>query len=782
MSDPPRPAPHPADPGNPPGLARLRYRPGDFHAFRRAALRPLPGETALAEWRPSERGDLLLQAVEWWAAIAEVLGRYTERSLNESLIGTATSAEAVRGLVALLGYRPRPPIAATAHVAGLVAGARPVTLPAGFGVDSKPAPGRQPQRFETVEETVLGLPDAVPATPPGRMAAGGELFLAGRVQNLRAGDLLVLEAEGGGTRLLLTLAGVRNGGDAAGPWTALSVAGATLPAGGAAGWRLLRSGRQVGLWKAATTVNLVSPPLELEGTERGVAPGDLFVLAAAGLAPALRVVTEVLEAVWYLDGNAAYPPDPPKPGIGVPHTRLSYVTDGLDTTAWNASKAAVRVLLDWRPAGTLRDAPEGPWQPALPARLRAAPPGRFRPGASRPVLIEDATGAGVLATATVTAADPAEIEILSVAGGALPPLVPPLRILHGVVALTRGQGVPREVLGSGDAALAGQEFTLARAPLTCLAAGDGWRSTLEVFVDGVRWREVPSFFGQPPDAAVYVTREAEDGRTRVLFGDGENGARLPSGRDNVVARYRFGGGAAAPGAGELTVIASPRPGLRALRAPVAATGGADRDPPERLRRHAARSVLTFGRAVAAEDYAAIAAGAPGVARVRSVYAWDAEAGRAAVSLIVGDDAAAVEGARAALRLAADPNRPVAVSQAEPVRLRLVLPLRLSPDRVAEEVVAALRDALAAPEGGLLGTARAEIGRSLHLSEISEACLAVPGVESLGAALILLPRPDPLSGRRVAVAGRDWRVAVAEHEVLLLAPGDIAAVPEGVAHA
>ena len=56
-------------------------------------------------------------------------------------------------------------------------------------------------------------------------------------------------------------------------------------------------------------------------------------------------------------------------------------------------------------------------------------------------------------------------------------------------------------------------------------------------------------------------------------------ACLPAGTGNVVATYRFGSGAAAPPAGALTVIANPIPGLRALRNPVAAGGGADPDPP-----------------------------------------------------------------------------------------------------------------------------------------------------------------------------------------------------------
>lgn len=52
---------------NPPGLDAIAYRIGDFQQFREALLRPLPGEVELLNWRPSARGDLGLQMLEWWA-------------------------------------------------------------------------------------------------------------------------------------------------------------------------------------------------------------------------------------------------------------------------------------------------------------------------------------------------------------------------------------------------------------------------------------------------------------------------------------------------------------------------------------------------------------------------------------------------------------------------------------------------------------------------------------------------------------------------------------------
>ena len=76
--------------------------------------------------------------------------------------------------------------------------------------------------------------------------------------------------------------------------------------------------------------------------------------------------------------------------------------------------------------------------------------------------------------------------------------------------MTRGTSVRGERVGVGNAALAGQDFTLSRAPVTYLAdgspgspgpsrSGDGYSSTVELIVDGIRWTEVPTLYGRGGD-------------------------------------------------------------------------------------------------------------------------------------------------------------------------------------------------------------------------------------------------------------------------------------------
>ena len=134
-------------------------------------------------------------------------------------------------------------------------------------------------------------------------------------------------------------------------------------------------------------------------------------------------------------------------------------------------------------------------------------------------------------------------------------------------------------------------------------------------------------------------------------------------------------------------------------------------------------------------------------RVRSTFAWDTQQQRATVTVYVGDDATAVTSARNALVASADPNWTVSVIAATRVRMALFLAIRVDADRILDDVVAQVRGALTDPDTGLFGSRRTGIGESIYFSQLSEACLAVPGVDAVTFALFLLDRPDPITNFR-----------------------------------
>lgn len=131
----------PVLPVNPPGLNDIAFRIATWREFRRALLTGRDGETALADWRPGGEGDLAVMMVEWWAYLADILTFYNERIANQAYLRTADLPPSVRRLIALLGYRPRPAIAAHGTLAALVEPGREVKLPKGLQFQNKPGPG-----------------------------------------------------------------------------------------------------------------------------------------------------------------------------------------------------------------------------------------------------------------------------------------------------------------------------------------------------------------------------------------------------------------------------------------------------------------------------------------------------------------------------------------------------------------------------------------------------------------------------------------------------------------
>jgi hypothetical protein len=751
---------------------------GDYALFRHALLRARAGETELTNWRPGASGDLAVQMVEWWAYLADILTFYNERIANQDYLRTADLPESVKRLILLLGYRPRPGIGATGTLAALLSSPKPITLPQGFQVQSKPGPGKQPQVFELDADTLVQPPDEVaadPVTSSSLLGSGGDsVLLQGTVSSIKVGDeLLLLHNAWQGTDhnfAVVVVQSVNQEKDPRGKSNTRVVftSSPALPSNAAVGdYSLMRSTQTAHLWTftdstVISTIVLAAKSFARRnisgggkggggggggsvihvGTRRGLADlesitrqikvGDpvLFSAPSTSLVAQLVSVTSYSEPVWYANApdasNPQNPPDPKTtPPIPIPHSEIEFRPALAGD--WDGNKDSVVVRYAWRPVGTLLATPETSLSGAGNG-LQAVPPAVFPPlGTGTPILIQDAIGNGEAAVGT---GGPSTMDLSNISSSP-GDLLPPLNVLFNLLAVSRGKTVSNEVLGSGDATVAGQEFVLQKSPLTYLQSGDstsgvGFKSTLKVWVDGVRWQEMPSFYGQPPDAHIFVTREDENNKTHVQFGDGVNGARLSSGVNNVVATYRYGSGKDSPDAGSLTVILQPQPGLKSIVNPVPVGGGADPDPPNQIRKYAPQSVLNFGRAVSGNDYETIAAQAPGVARAKAYWSWDPVLQRTVVTIYVGDDQNAVQAAQRALKGADDPNRPVVVSLAQPVPASLAFSLVVDPSHVAADVKTAVTAALIDPDNGLLGANVIGIGQVIFESQIYEACLAVPG--------------------------------------------------------
>jgi hypothetical protein len=189
-----------------------------------------------------------------------------------------------------------------------------------------------------------------------------------------------------------------------------------------------------------------------------------------------------------------------------------------------------------------------------------------------------------------------------------------------IVISTHGE-IVNEVLGSGNGAQPNQQFTLKKPPLTYISASTakGSQSTLQVKVNGIKWQEVQSLFGLDTHSEGYIVRIEDDGNVRVIFGDGNMGARLPSGAENVSATYRSGIGLSGMlEADRLTQLKTRPLGIRSVTNPLPTNGAAEPESRDSARVNASLTTLTLDRIVSLKDFENFARGFAGTGKAQAI--------------------------------------------------------------------------------------------------------------------------------------------------------------------
>ena len=304
-------------------------------------------------------------------------------------------------------------------------------------------------------------------------------------------------------------------------------------------------------------------------------------------------------------------------------------------------------------------------------------------------------------------------------------------IYANVARATHGES-KREVLGSGDASQAFQQFVLKQTPLTYVSAPtpSGAASTLVVRVNDILWEEAPSLFGLAVRKENYITRMADDGKVAVHFGDGITGARLPSGTENVVATYRVGTGLPAMvKAGQLSLLMTRPLGVKGATNPLAATGAADPEELSDARQNAPLTVLTLDRVVSLQDFEDFARAFAGVGKAQSTWLWDGE--RQVLHITVAAaDGGAVDRASAlyqnlqrAIEAAGDSQQRIRIDYYTPLSFNVEAKVLVDRRYITEEVLAAVATAL---QEAFSFEQRA-FGQPVTKSEVLAAIQAVDGV-------------------------------------------------------
>jgi hypothetical protein len=779
------------------GLSQVRYRIGDWSQFRASLHAGLSDTAfaPLQALLTRDDDDFAIALIDAFACSAEVLDFHTERIAQESWLATATERVSLQELGRLTGYRLRPGVAAETLLAfsveappvpaaamppdpGVFIGGVPagVDLPAGFKVQSLPGQDEKPQVFETLE-ALQARPhwNAMRAMADAdlRPAAGArEAWLAGTATQLRPGDMLVfagpqfaadpasnrwdaravktveVDAAGGRTRVawdeplgstqprmapadpaevhvLRERAAIF--GHNAPSWRAMSDAfkasylghdgPSDLTAADRGGWP------GFDIWAPVGRTSPLRGAISLDREYAGVVPGSYVLLERPDYRELYRVdaAGQGSRAEFALQGKSTY--------LLLSGANLDTYADGVrDTTVHVRSEplALARAPIAAPVEGTTVQ---------VATDLGGLVPGRRVLVRGRRV----ADGVEIAHAATVTSAVPAAAPV---DGGVLtidPPLPAPLVrstvVVFGNVALASHGETVAQVLGSGDAAQAHQRFDLKHAPLThrSAATDSGVSPALTVRVGDIEWQHRPSLYGAGPGERVYTLVTDEQARTWVQFGDGRNGARLPSASNNLRMRYRKGLGVEGNvRAGSLSQAMARPLGFKGVENPLPASGGTAPEAADSARRSMPLGARTLGRAVSLLDYEDFARAFAGIAKSQARVLRLRQGPVVAVTIAGSADAPLHEGnpvhanLLAALRAGGDPHVQVRLLAHRARSFRLGLKVRCDdghdPAQVLSAVEAALRAAFAFD-------ARA-LGQPVHASEVVSVAHGVRGVRAI----------------------------------------------------
>lgn len=745
----------PVEVENRPGLSAIAYRVGVHGDFLSSMIAALTDQDRpnLAHLGTREGDDFSIALLDAWAVAADVLAFYNERLANESYLRTARERISLQELGRLIGYRLRPGVAAETYVAFALEpppevpaaastdpGSAPPVTPAVVTVEPRtrlqsiPGPGEKPQTFETVEE-IEARPEwnAMPATQTKAFTPGAgdtEAHLAGAMLNLNPGDLFLLggldiPADPWFVRTLTKVVANDEAKRTDVAWVdgldsdpgadvqayvfrkRLNVFGHNAPLAD-----LFPEASQTD-WTFHLSTETDTPGVnyvDLEGSHPDIVPGSFVVLSRPSTDSELfqvAGVSELSRAAYAISGNV---------------TRLELTGGDISDFAGMVRETTVFAVSE---SLTLTEKSDDSLVQGssleVDVDVQAMKPGRR-------LLVKGTTTAKEHVEAAVVA------EVAPTSGGWQITLEGDLAedykrntvIVYGNVALaTHGETV-EQILGSGRAREPFQRFALAHEPLTYLQSTDapsGAAAALEVGVNDVRWDEVPTLFGARPRDRAYALRTDEHGKAYVQFGDGDRGARLPTGSNNVRAKYRKGIGA--PGnvkPGALAQLLDRPLGVKGVSNPIAASGGVDPESEDAARTSIPLGVRTLGRAVSLLDYEDYARAFTGVVKADATV-LPLRGGRTIVVTVAFEGGERLADLEDALRKHGDPRVQVLVIEGTTetfrLALRVIVDAAYEQDAVLSAVEAALRTAYSFDARGL--------GEPVYRSEILETAHTVAGV-------------------------------------------------------
>jgi len=776
----------PVDVTNRPGLAAIAYRVGMHARVKETMLARLSGSDlpALRGLKTRNDDDFSIALLDAWATVADVLTFYQERIANESYLRTATERLSILQFGRLIGYELRPGVAASVDLAFAVEEAKSpgvpnaVTIDAGTKVQSIPGPGEQPQTFETIEKIEARAewntlkPKATELPYPCVVKNAQHAYLKGVNTGLKAGDGLLFvgnnraqqdkNSELWDFRRATKVEPDPVSGRTLVSWDEGLGSSTTDPAPDAKVYAFRKRAAlfgsnapdprtlpdsvliNYGLSSAVPNTNPVqakdhpdnwkfslTQTINLDSTYPTIAPS---VNPADGSDPLDNWIVLALPSFHYLYKIQSVSESSPNTyALTTKTTQLTLDTDTFLVSKFQPSLRSVEVFAQ---SDELEFAELPLLQPIKGSSIeltqaanriekghriivsgKKASAGQDDPPISETAVVEQLSADGLtlsLRDGLTNQYDPATVIICA-----------------NVAAATNGE-TKQEVLGSGDASQPYQQFTLKQSPLTYISSKkpSGADSTLQVRVNDLLWHEVPTFYGHGPHERIFVTRLGDDGKTTVEFGDGQTGARLPTGRENVTAHYRKGIGT--PGnlkAEQLSLLMTRPLGAKSVINLEAAMGAADRESLSDARRNAPLTVLTLDRIVSLQDYEDFARAFSGVAKALATWTWTGEVREVFVTVAGSGGALILDGSKThddlvtAMKAAGNPYIPLRVQSYQKAFFKLGVTVKINPDYESPKVLAAVEQEL---RSAFSFDARA-FGQAVTSSEIMAVIQAVAGV-------------------------------------------------------
>lgn len=306
-----------------------------------------------------------------------------------------------------------------------------------------------------------------------------------------------------------------------------------------------------------------------------------------------------------------------------------------------------------------------------------------------------------------------------------------VKIYGNVVKATHGE-TREEILGNGDALHSFQSFELKQAPLTFTAAPNpsGVDSSLVVRVNDIRWHEVDCLGAQgAKDRNFGISIDVED-KTTVIFGNGRNGARPPTGVANIRAEYRNGiGSDGNVRAEQISLLKSKPLGVKGVINPLRASGGAEREHEDQARHNIPLAVKALDRLVSVKDYEDFSRVYAGIGKASATEISDGRRQIVHLTVAGANDipidktSDLYKNLYNALHTFGDPCQPVELAIRERLMMVMQARVKIHPDYEWESVSEELRETLLEQ----FSFASRELGQDVYLSEIFCVMDGVAGV-------------------------------------------------------